>query len=200
LYKKELLQKNDENFWAARAASVYNKNGQTDRGLFSIYFFNLLHLKKNEGIFQQAGLPHAYLEGANAEIMANSDNVLRAGLTDKYIDVPELMKHVKFEATDPVVLKPRHAHHNIYAGKAEEFELHHFMLSENTELSLHASSGEVILLMKGRVEIIEKTGLIKLGKGDSVFVMAGLDYTIRAWSETEFFRVSPASVTKNSNA
>ncbi len=44
-------------------------------------------------------VPHAYLEGQNVEIMANSDNVLRGGLTNKHIDVKELLKHIKFEPT-----------------------------------------------------------------------------------------------------
>ena len=50
-------------------------------------------------------MPHAYLEGHNVELMANSDNVLRGGLTPKHVDVPELIKHIKFEATIPNVMK-----------------------------------------------------------------------------------------------
>jgi mannose-6-phosphate isomerase len=88
LYKDGKLDKNEADFWAARAALTFNKGHEIDRGIFSIYLFNVLHLKKVEGIFQGAGMPHAYLEGQNVEVMANSDNVLRAGLTDKHIDVP----------------------------------------------------------------------------------------------------------------
>jgi mannose-6-phosphate isomerase len=79
LYENGELSKSHEGFWAARAANTFCSDGNYDRGIFSIYLFNLLHLKKGEGVFQQAGLPHAYLEGQNVEIMANSDNVLRAG-------------------------------------------------------------------------------------------------------------------------
>jgi mannose-6-phosphate isomerase len=46
-----------------------------------------VHLEKGEGIFQTAGVPHAYLQGQNVEVMASSDNVLRGGLTNKHIDV-----------------------------------------------------------------------------------------------------------------
>ncbi|MGZ3940605.1 MAG: mannose-6-phosphate isomerase, class I, partial [Flavisolibacter sp.] len=104
LYKEGAIEKDKEDFWAARAALDFCKNGRVDRGIFSIYLFNLVHLKEGEGIFQASGLPHAYLEGQNVEIMANSDNVLRAGLTDKHIDVAELLKHVKFETTIPNIL------------------------------------------------------------------------------------------------
>ena len=80
-YKNNQLYKNQEDFWAARAALTYNQSGKTDRGIFSIYIFNLVRLHAGETLFQDAGLPHAYLEGQNVEIMANSDNVLRGGLT-----------------------------------------------------------------------------------------------------------------------
>ena len=97
LYKENKLQKNDENFWAVRAALTYNEPNKIDRGIFSIYIFNVLNLHPGECVFQDAGLPHAYLEGQNVEIMANSDNVLRGGLTPKHVDVAELLKHVNFE-------------------------------------------------------------------------------------------------------
>ena len=131
LYQNNELQKNQEDFWAARAATVFCKDGNYDRGIFSIYFFNLVHLKKGEGIFQPQGMPHAYLEGQNVEVMANSDNVLRAGLTDKHIDVPELMKHVEFKATLPHVLHPEAAAHRVFLSPAEEFELHQYQLQKN---------------------------------------------------------------------
>ena len=81
------LDKEDEDFWAARAAITFNriKELNIDRGIFSIYLFNLVHLKKGEAIFQDAGVPHAYLEGQNVEIMASSDNVLRGGLTQNIL-------------------------------------------------------------------------------------------------------------------
>ena len=56
------------------------------------YLFNIVHLKEGEGIFQDAGIPHAYLRGQNVELMACSDNVIRGGLTPKYVDIVELLK------------------------------------------------------------------------------------------------------------
>src|SRR5204863_6271059 len=99
IYNKGDHDKDDEDYWAAKAALTFSRNENIDRGIFSIYFFNLVHLKRGEGIFQDAGVPHAYLEGKNVELMANSDNVLRGGLTSKHIDVKELLKHVKCEPT-----------------------------------------------------------------------------------------------------
>src|SRR5205823_845264 len=79
-------------FWALRAAEHFPlPGGHRDRGIFSIYLLNLLELKSGQGTFQAAGALHAYLEGVNMELMANSDNVLRGGLTPKHVDAPELL-------------------------------------------------------------------------------------------------------------
>ncbi len=66
--------------------------GHLDRGIFSIYLLNLVHLHPGQATFQPAGVLHAYLEGVNVELMANSDNVLRGGLTTKHVNVPELLR------------------------------------------------------------------------------------------------------------
>jgi len=78
------LAKSSADYWAAQAYVEYTIDGNFDRGIFSIYLFNLVNIKKGDGIFQAAGIPHAYLEGANMELMANSDNVFRGGLTQKH--------------------------------------------------------------------------------------------------------------------
>ncbi|MER0124233.1 mannose-6-phosphate isomerase [Franconibacter daqui] len=67
-----------------------------DSGLFSPLLLNVVKLNPGEAMFLFAETPHAYLQGVALEVMANSDNVLRAGLTPKYIDIPELVANVKF--------------------------------------------------------------------------------------------------------
>ena len=62
-----------------------------DSGLFSPLLLNVVKLNPGEAMFLFAETPHAYLQGVALEVMANSDNVLRAGLTPKYIDIPELV-------------------------------------------------------------------------------------------------------------
>jgi len=69
-----------------------------DSGLFSPLLLNLITLQPGEGMFLYAETPHAYLDGVALEVMANSDNVLRAGLTPKYIDIAELLDNLKFTA------------------------------------------------------------------------------------------------------
>lgn len=187
LYESNRLQKDDEHFWAARAALDFCKDDNYDRGIFSVYFFNLVHLKKGEGIFQPFGLPHAYLEGQNVEVMANSDNVLRAGLTDKHIDVAELMKHVNFEATDPNILNPPSGH-SVYSSPAEEFELQKYALAKNDSIDLKTKTGEIFFVLNGEVKIHETDAK----KGEAVFVSAGTEFAMKTSTAAEVFKVTVA--------
>jgi mannose-6-phosphate isomerase len=195
LYKNGELLKSQEEFWVARAAETFCKDGQYDRGIFSIYLFNLVHLKEGEGIYQPAQMPHAYLEGQNVEIMANSDNVLRAGLTDKHIDVPELMKHVRFEETIPTILGA-HAHQQEeiqFTTPAPEFELYQYLL-QNGRQELQAYSAEILLVMQGKA-IIKGEGVeLTLSRGEAAFICAGTSYSIIPDGSAEIFRAAVPQV------
>jgi mannose-6-phosphate isomerase len=196
LYRQGSLSRDQEDFWAARAIETFCKDGHYDRGIFSIYFFNLLHLKKEEGIFQPEGLPHAYLEGQNVEVMANSDNVLRAGLTDKHIDVPELLKHVYFAATIPNIIRPGNRSHMVYASPAEEFELHRYALDKSRE-QIEAGSAEIWFVEEGSCIVSGDTSLV-LGKGEAVFVPAGSGAMVQSEDFSVLYRVAlPAVSGKN---
>ena len=157
-YQVDKLKKNKEDFWAARAALTYSQKGDIDRGIFSIYFFNLLQVQPGQAIFQDAGVPHAYLEGQNVEIMANSDNVLRGGLTPKHVDVPELMKHLKFEPTVPRIIggHAADAATTVFPTPAPDFELGRIHLLKGQELPMVSQSLQLFIVLEGTVEVIEK--------------------------------------------
>jgi mannose-6-phosphate isomerase len=195
LYNNNELRKDSEDFWAARAAINFCKDNNYDRGIFSIYLFNLVHLKKGEGIFQPQGMPHAYLEGQNVEVMANSDNVLRAGLTDKHIDVAELMKHVAFEATLPDILNPAAAQHRVFISPASEFELHQYQIEETIE-NIASQSAEIWFLLSGSATLEDNGEQLHLQKGEAFFLAADTDVFIRS-SSANLFRVIVPNVTKN---
>jgi mannose-6-phosphate isomerase len=172
LYRDNKLQKDQEDFWAARAAETFPSPTGIDRGIFSVYLFNLVKLKKGEAVFQDAGLPHAYLEGQNVEIMANSDNVLRGGLTSKHVDVPELLKHVKCGPTIPRILpgEERNPHEKVYSTTAPDFELSVYELDEDDSVSFRADTTEILLLTAGKAMI--KEGPV-LETGDPAAVVFG---------------------------
>jgi mannose-6-phosphate isomerase len=75
-----------------------------DPGVLAALLLNRVRLERFEAVYLPAGNVHAYLQGTGFEVMANSDNVLRGGLTRKHVDVPELMSVVDFEPLGSPVL------------------------------------------------------------------------------------------------
>lgn len=102
-----------------------------DPGVIAAMLLNHVRLQPGEALFLGAGVPHAYLDGLGVEIMANSDNVLRCGLTPKHVDVPELLRVVRFEAGDPGVLRPEAAPdgEEVYETPIDEFRLSRYVLA-----------------------------------------------------------------------
>lgn len=180
LKRKKTLAKEDPDYWVAK---YYLDKIPThiDRGIFSIYFFNLLHLKKGEGIFQGAGLPHAYLEGKNIELMANSDNVLRAGLTPKHIDVPELLKHVIFKGTDPRILKgiDDGKGNLVYESAVPDFGISALKLKKEECHQYISTSSEIIVVIEGIAEL-KGSRKLTIKRGEAALICAGENYTIKS--------------------
>ncbi len=191
LYENGELQKMDEDFWAARAIKSFCKNGQYDKGIFSIYLFNLVHLKKGEGIYQPEGMPHAYLEGQNIELMANSDNVLRGGLTDKHVDVIELMKHTRFEATLPNILQA--TDEGLYQTTAKEFCLYKYE-DDFTANKVTTDGPEIIFCLHGRLVLQMEKDSLSFSKGEAAFVFANTELKIERDNNSVIFRAAVPAV------
>ena len=192
LYQAERLDKMHPDFWAARAAITFNGPGRVDRGIFSVYLFNLVYMEKGQAIFQDAGMPHAYLEGQNIEIMASSDNVLRGGLTTKYIDVPELLKHVRCEPTHPRILTGEmNAGLRVYKTPAPDFELAAIELAAGQSVQHQASGAEIYLLTTGTVKIEQDDKALTLEAGQpAALQLPGNAATITAISDCLVFKAA----------
>jgi mannose-6-phosphate isomerase len=149
--KKLSPDKTAPEYWAQRAIEQYSKHGHHDRGIFSIFWFNVVHLRPGEAIYQDAGVPHAYLEGQCLELMASSDNVLRGGLTPKHIAVAELLLNTKTEAVNPQVLRPvtGESGWQHYPTPAPDFALQFTKLAAGDGVMLEAPGPEVSLLFTG---------------------------------------------------
>jgi mannose-6-phosphate isomerase len=192
LYKKNELVKSSEDFWAARAAIDFSNNSNYDRGIFSIYLFNIVNLKPGQSIFQDANIPHAYLEGYNMEIMANSDNVLRGGLTDKYIDVPELLKNIKFEPTIPNVFtgEKNAAGELVLKTPVKDFELSCIKSEAPKEISLTSRTVEIYFTLEGKAILSVENDSITVGKGKAAVVMADCNVNIALDETSTLFRAT----------
>ena len=179
-YKAGKLEKENPDYWAAKAiAYMQMVDGNYDRGLFSIYFLNLVNMKPGQAIFQDAGLLHAYLEGPIIEVMANSDNVARGGITPKFVDIQELMKLVIFEGITPHIIEARGAgNESFYDVPIDEFAVSRISPSAEMPYKHAASSPEILMSLEGNAMIQANGQELPLSKGKSVFVISGTEYEI----------------------
>jgi mannose-6-phosphate isomerase len=132
-------------------------------------------LQPGEAVFMAAGGPHAYLHGTGVELLANSDNVVRAGLTGKHIDVPELLKLTDPAVQVPVIeARPLGDGVSVYDSPAPEFRLYRAALGTgDTELP---GSGEprLVLCTEGNAALRTKNegSALKVAHGESCFLSA----------------------------
>jgi mannose-6-phosphate isomerase len=153
--------------WTRRIATAF----PGDIGVVVALLLNHVSLKPGEAIFLQAGNLHSYLQGVGVELMANSDNVLRGGLTPKHIDVDELLRVVDYTPADAPVQRPAGPIHT-YSSPVPEFSL--------TRLASHAGDidgvgfqplGPEILLVTSGEATLETAGeTLRLATGSAALV------------------------------
>ncbi|MFF8270355.1 mannose-6-phosphate isomerase, class I [Streptomyces sp. NPDC016562] len=149
------------------ASLVHHHPG--DPGVIAAMLLNHFRLQPGEAVFLGAGVPHAYIDGLGVELLANSDNVLRAGLTPKHVDVPELLKITNFESGDPHVLRPEGDGEEVYETPIDEFRLSRFLLAPGgAPRVLPQGTPQILLCTEGSPRADELT----LKPGESVFVPA----------------------------
>ena len=153
--KNGSVDKMHPHWWANKYYQGVLPSDHVDKGIFSIYILNIVYIPKNHGIFQGAGLLHAYLEGQNIELMANSDNVLRGGLTPKHVDMNELMQHVLFKPTYPAVMEgtPINPTEVNYPCPVSDFGLSKLAIKAGESYTIHTQSIEMLLVMEGQMEL-----------------------------------------------
>lgn len=152
-----------------------------DIGLFAPLMLNVITLQPGEAMFLDAETPHAYLHGAGLEIMANSDNVLRAGLTPKYMDIDELVACTQFkhQPLEQLRLKPEVIEgYEQYPIPVADFKF--AIIIPATQQTIGAQSAEIVLPLDSSMILRHANGeqcLVR--KGQSVFIPAYAEqYTI----------------------
>ncbi|WP_194765683.1 mannose-6-phosphate isomerase, class I [Tamlana sp. I1] len=193
LYKAGKLDKSSPDYWAAKAVDSAEDTSVLDKGIYSIYFFNIVKANKGEAVFQDAGIPHAYLEGQNMELMANSDNVLRGGLTPKHIDVPELLKHVAFEATHPNIMQGElqaDGLERIYKSPAPDFELSQIILNNSDIYNSKSKTAQILIVVDGGAKVSEGDTVITVKKGESVILLANSSYQITSPASAVLYKAT----------
>jgi len=164
--------------WVARLAERH----PDDAGVLAPLYLNLVELAPGEALFLPAGELHAYLEGTALEIMANSDNVLRGGLTPKHVDVQELLSVLAFDPQPLERLKPETigAGEAVYRTPAREFELGLLEVTPARPFTAPGGRGvEILLQLEGDCRLLDDAGETPLPRGRSALVPAALaSYTI----------------------
>jgi mannose-6-phosphate isomerase len=146
-----------------------------DIGALSPLYLNLVTLGPEEALFLPAGELHTYLEGTAIEIMANSDNVLRGGLTPKHVDVPELLAILTFDGRRPEVLRPQAAGRgeSVFRTPTEEFELALLRVARDAPHASPPGRGvEILFGLDGEAVLRSAERELPLGRGSAVFVPA----------------------------
>jgi mannose-6-phosphate isomerase len=187
LSQMDNVPKSSADYWAKRGFEEHTHNGNYDKGIFSVYLYNLVFLKRGEAIYQAANIPHAYLEGVNIELMANSDNVLRGGLTVKHVDVKELLKHLLFEPITPNIMQGDiiSEFERVYKTVAPDFEVSRVYLEKDkTYQHRNSNSAEIVILVQGTAMVND----VLYKKGDSFFVPANTDYIINSKEITAMYK------------
>lgn len=192
LYEDNKLDKDLPDFWAAKAMKYMNmQKGSYDRGIFSIYFLNLIHLKKGQAATQGSGVLHAYLYGPIIEVMTTSDNVVRGGITTKYIDIDALIKLVNFEGKKPTIIEGKNDVGEIFFDSFNDvYIVSKIHLKENKPYKTTSYSAEILMGLEGNAELTVESKTLSLAKGKSIIVFANTEYEIRGQDTDIIYKTS----------
>lgn len=157
-----------------------NEEYPGDMGVLSPIFLNLVRLEPQQAMYLPAGELHGYLEGVGIELMANSDNVLRGGLTPKHIDVQELLAVLNFTDGEVNILNPENltSGEAIYSTEAEEFVLSVIRINNAAPFSSPRDrSVEMMMCTEGEVSVTDLSAgdITRLTRGISIIVPAAVE-------------------------
>lgn len=186
--------------WAPVATTIVElgERHPADPGVLGALLLNRLTLQPGEGIYMGAGKLHAYLSGIAVEVQANSDNVLRGGLTPKHVDVPELLRVLDFTPVEDPVVHPELAasdseagwYEYSYATPAREFCVSRIDLDAGgRRTDLDDLGPQILLGTTGEARVSSRNGEQHLPAGRAVWVPADdADVTVIADSPAQIFR------------
>lgn len=175
----------------ARTLLELGERYPADAGVLASLLLNRLTLEPGEGIYLPAGNLHAYLRGLAVEIMANSDNVLRGGLTPKHVDVPELLRVLDFSPASEAHLHVETVTDGAqtrYRTPAREFALSRFDLAAGAPTQVGIKGPRILLCTQGDVTLDGSGTGLKVRAGQSVWVPAdGGSVTLTGRSDARVF-------------
>ncbi len=186
IYESGSLDRSQIDFWSARAFITFNRKGFCDRGIIFLYLMNLVHLVKGEATYQRPGLLHSYLEGQNIECMTTSDNVMRAGLTQKYCDIAAFMECVEFTYIESEIIKPVRTDTPgmwSYPCPSDVFSLYRMDTSRQS-IKIKEEAYAILMVLRGNGHLNNDA----FAKGDAFLTLPGEAYELTSEEEASIFR------------
>lgn len=163
--------------WAARIAALYPGNG----GVLVALLMHHLRLAPGEAIFLGAGNVHAYLSGTGIEIMANSDNVVRAAFTRKHVDTDEFLAVARFDEIDPPIMQPVLDTDGVFGYPANTPRFGTQRIEVRARHSIVAThEAEILVCTSGNAGAMKRGQAVVLRKGDEI-VLQGDATVFRTW-------------------
>ena len=175
------FEKSCPEFWIQR---WLEDNPGVYTGVLMILLMHVIELQPGEAVYQPAQLLHAYLEGQNIEIMANSDNVLRAGLTSKHIDADELVRIANLQPTNPgdykVAVRRNDKGIRKFDTPFQDFLLQEIEIPPEAERQLISDRHQVLLFFSGeRLIVSADMASLDLIPGECCFSCIGNEITFK---------------------
>jgi mannose-6-phosphate isomerase len=175
-----MRSRNKEFAAEAKAVLELGERYPGDAGVLASLLLNRITLEPGEAIYLPAGNLHAYLRGVGVEVMANSDNVLRGGLTPKHVDVPELLRVLDFTPASEDLLRPSIIEDGmelVYDTPAPEFAVSELRidgghLGHEIDAPSRHDGPQILLCTEGSTVVYAKGGSVTLSKGAAAWVAA----------------------------
>ena len=175
-YIQKLLSANQHTPHEKLALQTAKEYGERDLAILTVPLMNYKIMQPSEAIFIEPNMLHAYISGDLLECMANSDNVIRAGMTPKHKDIPHLLQVLKYTCKEPNIITPQKSNNFqdsfLYPAACEEFiiEVHKNNGSLTIENNDNVSS--LVFCLEGRAELVTDRENAEMRPGSACFIPA----------------------------
>ncbi|NLE45596.1 MAG: mannose-6-phosphate isomerase, class I [Chloroflexi bacterium] len=164
-----------------------------DIGLFCVFLLNRVRLNAGQGLYIGPGIPHAYLRGNIVECMANSDNVVRIGLTDKFRDAGALRDILTYETGQVSPLETVEQPGSVtFCSPASEFLLSRHAIAKGGEWEVSVCSRpQVMVVLQGKLRVSSGSYWESFARGEALLIPAALrSFVVWAEEASEVYRVT----------
>lgn len=169
------IKKKEKKYFIESLSLRINNYFPNDVGIFCLFFLNYIKLSPGESLYLEPGVPHAYIYGDCIECMANSDNVIRVGLTPKYKDVQTLCSMLNYQHYPIKTITKNYINNHtwLYDSGVEDFVLYYIEIPVNQKYklsSLPENNHSILLITSGEGHLLNNVTSFNISKGSTIFI------------------------------